>query len=73
MTLCIKEGTETNSWQHANTVQDIFNNDCCFKTPSANVAIQQRPLRRKFLMNDNWERYKKARSHHVSLKNLNIV
>jgi len=41
--------TETKSYQHANTGQDIFITDCYIKTPSANVAVQQRPMRRQIL------------------------
>ena len=40
---------ETKSYQHANRVQDIFITECYFKTPSANVAIQKSPMRRKIL------------------------
>ena len=37
------------SYQHAYTVQDIFITDCYFKTLPVNIAIQQRPIRRKIL------------------------
>jgi len=45
----IETKSETNSYRHANRMQDIFITDYYFKAPFTKIAIQKGPMRRRIL------------------------